>query len=194
NRVLHTPGVVPIAAGGVKGQARARGDLSFGVSPGYGIDARGNELVLRDPAVKVIEADKLKLPQTIYVAIKYFEEPTDFIAYKENPRFKGHRRIEEKVKIEVMAREPDGIEALELGRVRLEEGVREIRDALDPRVPGPGEIDLRFVPVAGYAGSHGTPQLRVEVANGLSEKAALSQLLSKMGVAPANHLRNAVLA
>ena len=138
NRVLHTPGVVPVEAGGLKLSARGRGDLSFEVAPGYGIDGRGNELVLRDPAVKVIEADKLKLPQTVYVAIKYFEEPTDFIAYKENPRFKGHRRIEEKVKIEVMAREPDGVEAIELGRVRLEEGVREIRDALDPRVPGPG--------------------------------------------------------
>src|SRR6267143_461560 len=176
NRVLHTPGVVPIAGGGLKVQARGRGDLSFEVAPGYGIDGRGNELVLRDPAVKVIEADKLKLPQTVYVAMKYFEEPTDFIAYKENPRFKGHRRIEEKVKIEVMAREPDGVEAL------------------DPRVPGPGEVDLRFVPIAGTAGSHATPQLRVEIANGLSEKAALSQLLSKMGVAPANYLRNAVLA
>src|SRR2546425_3710113 len=194
NRVLHTPGVVPIAGGGLKVQARGRGDLSFEVAPGFGIDGRGNELVLRDPAVKVIEADKLKLPQTVYVAIKYFEEPTDFIAYKENPRFKGHRRIEEKVKIEVMAREPDGLEAIELGRVRLEEGVREIRDALDPRVPGPGEIDLRFVPIAGTAGSHASPQLRVEVANGLSEKAALSQLLCRMGVPAANHVRNAVLA
>jgi hypothetical protein len=144
--------------------------------------------------VKVIEADKLKLPQTVYVAIKYFEEPTDFIAYKENPRFKGHRRIEEKVKIEVMAREPDGIEAIELARVRLEEGVREIRDALDPTVPGPGEIDLRYVPIAGYAGSHAAPQLRVEVATGLSEKASLSQTLSRMGVQAANHLRSAVLA
>src|SRR2546425_1214775 len=194
NRVLHTPGVVPIAGGGLKVQARGRGDLSFEVPPGYGIDGRGNELVLRDPAVKVIEADKLKLPQTVYVAIKYFEEPTDFIAYKENPRFKGHRRIEEKVKIEVMAREPDGVEAIELGRVRLEEGVREIRDALDPRVPGPGEVDLRFVPVAGTAGSHATPQLRGEGANRLSQKAALSQLLCRMGVPAANHLRGAVLA
>src|SRR5207245_2722208 len=131
NSVLHTPGVVPVEAGGLQVQARGRGDLSFEVAPGYGIDGRGNELVLRDPAVKVIEADKLKLPQTVYVAIKYFEEPTDFIAYKENPRFKGHRRIEEKVKIEVMAREPDGVEAIELGRVRLEEGVREIRDELE---------------------------------------------------------------
>src|SRR4051794_1797902 len=194
NRVLHTPGVVPVESGGLRLTARGRSDLSFEGAPGYGIDGRGNELVLRDPAVKVIEADKLKLPQTVYVAIKYFEEPTDFIAYKENPRFKGHRRIEEKVKIEVMAREPDGVEAIELGRVRLEEGVREIRDALDPRVPGPGEIDLRYVPLAGYAGSHATPQLRVEIANGLSEKAALSSILVKLGVVSANHLRNAVLA
>src|SRR6201985_340147 len=187
NRVLHTTGVVPVSGGGLKVHARGRGDLSFEVAPGY---RRGR----RAPAVKVAEADKLKLPQTISVAIKYFEEPTAFIAYKENPRFKGHRRIEEKGKIEGMAREPDGVEALELGRVRLEEGVREIRDALDPRVPGPGEIDLRFVPLAGYAGSHASPQLRVEIANGLSEKAQLSSLLSKLGVASANHLRNAVLA
>src|SRR5437763_10342727 len=194
NRVLHTPGVVPVEGGGLKVQARGRGDLSFEVAPGYGIDGRGNELVLRDPAVKVIEAEKLKLPQTVYVAMKYFEEPTDFIAYKENPRFKGHRRIEEKVKIEVMAREPDGVESIELGRVRLEEGVREIRDALDSRVPGPGEIDLRYVPLAGVAGSHASPQLRVELATGLSEKAALAAPLRKMGVGPANHVRSAVLA
>src|SRR5207245_632484 len=63
-----------------------------------------------------------------------------------------------------------------------------------PRVPGPGEIDLRFVPIAGTAGSHASPLLRVEVANGLSEKAALSQLLCRMGVPAANHLRGAVLA
>src|SRR5207249_10757718 len=97
-------------------------------------------------------ADKLKLPQTVYVAMKYFEEPTDFVAYKENPRFKGHRRIEEKVKIEVMAREPDGVEAIELGRVRLEEGERETRDAIDPRGPGPGAARLRYAPAAGIAG------------------------------------------
>jgi hypothetical protein len=194
NRVLHTPGVVPVAGGGLEVQARGRNDLSFEVAPGYAIDGKGNEVVLRDPAVKVIEAEKLKLPQTVYVAIRYFEEPTDFIAYKENPRFKGHRRIEEKVRIEVIMREPDNVETIELGRVRLEEGIREIRDALDPRVPGPGEIDLRFVPQAGVAGSHASAQLRVEVANGLSEKASLAALLSRMGVAQANHLRTAVLA
>src|SRR5262249_34897520 len=97
-------------------------------------------------------------------------------------------------KIEVMAREPDGIEALEVGRIRLEEGVREIRDALDPRVPGPGEIDLRFVPIAGWAGSHSTPTLRVEVQNALNEHAVLSGLFAKAGITSANYVRNAVLA
>src|SRR5438477_4503158 len=190
NRVLHAPGVVAVAGGGMRVQARGRGDLSFEVTPGYAIDGRGNELVLRDPGVKVVEADKLKLPQTIYIAIRYFEEPTDFIAYKENPRFKGHRRIEEKVKIEVLAREPDGVESIELGRVRLEEGVREIRDALDSRVPGPGEIDLRYVPLAGVAGSHDSPQLRLVIATGLSEKTAIVALLSKMGGVLANALHS----
>src|SRR5690606_32429635 len=99
----------------------------------------------------------LKLPQTVYVGLRYFEEPTDFIAYKENPRFKGHRRIEEKVKVEVLARPPDNDEVLELARIRLEEGVRELRDALDPRLPGPGELDLRYAPVAGIAGAHASP-------------------------------------
>ena len=49
NRVLHTPGVVPVAGGGMKVQARGRGDLSFEVTPGFAVDGRGNELVLRDP-------------------------------------------------------------------------------------------------------------------------------------------------
>jgi len=56
NRVLHTPGVVPVESGGLKVQARGRGDLSFEVAPGYGIDGRGNEMVLRDPAVKAFRS------------------------------------------------------------------------------------------------------------------------------------------
>src|SRR3954462_15684250 len=112
NKILHQPGVVPIVGGGLKVNSRGKGDLSFEVSPGYAVDGRGNEIVLRDPAVKVIELEKLKLPQTVYVGVRYYEEPTDFIAYKENPRFKGHRRIEEKCKVEVLARPPDNDEVI----------------------------------------------------------------------------------
>src|SRR5258708_10292509 len=56
NRVLHTPGVVPVAGGGLTVQARGRGDLSFEGAPCYGIDGRCNELLLRHPAARVIAA------------------------------------------------------------------------------------------------------------------------------------------
>lgn len=194
NRILHQSGIVPIAGGGLKVTSRGKGDLSFEVAPGYAVDGKGNELVLRDPAVKVIEVDKLKLPQTVYVGIRYYEEPTDFIAYKENPRFKGHRRIEEKVKVETLARPPDNEEIIELARIRLEEGVREIRDALDPRLPGPGELDLRFAPLAGIAGGHASPAMRVELSSGLVELQAHTAALSKMGVVISNYVRHQAAA
>ena len=189
NRVLHQPGIVPIVGGGLKATSRGKGDLSFEVAPGYALDGKGNEIVLRDPAVKVIEVEKLKLPQTVYIGIRYFEEPTDFIAYKENPRFKGHRRIEEKCKVEVLPKPPDNEEFIELARVRLEEGVREIRDALDPRLPGPGELDLRYAPLAGMAGAHATPAIRVELAAGLAELQHHVALLAKAEIKTAAFIR-----
>jgi len=189
NRVFHQPGVVAVSGGGLKVVARGKNDLSFEVTPGYAIDGKGNEIVLHDPAVKVIEAEKLKLPQTVYVAIRYYEEPTDFIAYKENPRFKGHRRIEEKCKVEVLARPPDNVESIELARIRLEEGVREIRDALDERAIGPGELDLRFAPSAGVAGGHAPPALRVELSSGLVDLQGHTTALHKVGVVSAAFLR-----
>lgn len=194
NKIMHQPGIVPIVSGGLKVGSRGKGDLSFEVAPGYAVDGRGNEIVLRDPAVKVIELEKLKLPQTVYIGIRYYEEPTDFIAYKENPRFKGHRRIEEKCKVEVLARPPDNDEVIELGRIRLEEGVREIRDVLDARLPGPGELDLRFAPLAGIAGAHATPSMRVELSTGLSELQGHTMLLGKVGVVTAHYVRHQAAA
>ncbi len=189
NRVFHMPGVVPVQGGGFKVAARGKGDLSIEVAPGFALDGQGHEMVLRDPLIRVIETNKLKLPQTLYVAARYFEEPADFIAYQENPRFKGHRRIEEKTEIEVTAREPDGTEAIELARIRLEEDVREIRDAVQPHAPGAGEIDLRFVPVAGVAGGHAAPRLRVELIEGLGDLCALTAGLARIGVSSASSVR-----
>jgi len=60
NRVLHTPGVVPIAGGGLKVQARGA-DLSFEVAPATGSTGAATSWCCANPAVKVIEADKLKL-------------------------------------------------------------------------------------------------------------------------------------
>src|SRR3979411_2197830 len=39
NRVLHTPGVVPVVGGGLRVMARGRGDLSLEVAPGYATHA-----------------------------------------------------------------------------------------------------------------------------------------------------------
>jgi hypothetical protein len=86
--------------------------------------------------------------------VKYVEEFTDFISYKENLDFKGHRRIQEKAAIEISITEPDISREVEIARVYLTEDAKKITDAKDPMEPGPNEIDLRFVPRAGVVGGY----------------------------------------
>jgi hypothetical protein len=126
NRMLHSPGVVLGYGGDLRVNARARGDLSVEVQPGYAIDGQG----------------------------------TDFIAYKENLEYKGHRRVLESCRIELSQSEPDITREVELARVYLEKGANRLRDARDPSDPKPNEIDMRFVPKGGLAGSTLSPQLR----------------------------------
>src|SRR5256885_3510846 len=68
NCVLHTPGVVPVEAGGLKLTARGRGGLSLQGAPRYGIHRRGNELVLRGPAGEGSEAGQRQPPPTRLLA------------------------------------------------------------------------------------------------------------------------------
>ena len=93
NRMMHAPGVVMGQAGDLKVAARARGDLSVEILPGYGIDGAGHDLHLTDTVIKTINPEEFRLPQTIYFVLRYYEELTDFIAYKENLEYKGHRRV-----------------------------------------------------------------------------------------------------
>jgi len=77
--------------------------------------------------------------------------------------------------------------------VRLEEGVREIRDALDQRVPGPGEVDLRYAspsrsPAATPRRSWGGDRQRPV------REGALAALLPRWASPPPTTLRGAVLA
>ena len=93
NRMLHSPGIVYGYAGDLKVTARARGDLSVEVQPGYAIDGHGqrpDDLRRDDPNINL---EEFRLPQTIYIVLRYYEELTDFIAYKENLEYKGHRRV-----------------------------------------------------------------------------------------------------
>jgi hypothetical protein len=163
SRRLHSPGVVLGYGGDLRVVARSRGDLSVEVQAGYAIDGMGNDLVLWDATIKNINPEDYRLPQTIYVVLRFSEELTDFIAYKENLEYKGHRRVLEQAVIELSQTEPDIHREVELARIYLEKGatrVREARDASDPRA---NEIDMRFVPKAGVAGSFLAPVMRLRM-------------------------------
>jgi hypothetical protein len=163
NRMLHSPGIVHGFSGELKVTARARGDLSVEIQPGYAIDGQGNDLMIFDATIRNINIEEFRLPQTIYIVLRYYEELTDFIAYKENLEYKGHRRVLESCRVEISQTEPDINREVELARIYLEKGVTRIRDARDPADPKPNEIDMRYTPRGGYAGSNLPPHLRLRL-------------------------------
>ena len=163
NKVYHSPGVVFGYGGELRVAARARGDLSVEVLPGYAIDGQGNDLVLWDGVIKNINPEEYRLPQTIYVVLRFNEELTDFIAYKENLEYKGHRRVLETAVVELSQTEPDINREVELARVFLEKGATRVRDARTHSDPRANEIDLRFVPHAGTAGARLEPAIRMRM-------------------------------
>ncbi len=165
NRMLHAPGVVLGDAGDLRVVARHRGDLSVEVQAGYAIDGQGHDLVLWDGVIKNINPEEFRLPQTLYVVLRFAEELTDFIAYKENLEYKGHRRVQEQARVEISQTEPDINREVEICRIYLEKGATRIRDARDPADPRANEIDMRFVPKAGVAGSFMPPAMRLRLEN-----------------------------
>ncbi len=156
---FHSPGVVANYGDELDVRARRRGDLTFEVYPGYCIDGEGSDIFLREVKVETVDLGQFRLPCTVYATIKFVDEPTEFVVNKANPKYKGHRRILETSKLEVTAKEPDIDGCVELARIALEEGIREITDAEDPANPKAGEIDLRFRAKAGVCGSWMSPIL-----------------------------------
>ena len=169
NRYLHQPGVVRHVGGELKVSSRGKGDFSIEIAPGYATDGTGNDLLLTETKVITVDIAKFKLPQVVYIALKYYDDPTDFIVNKANPQYKGHTRIAERTKVEVLAAEPELEQAVELARVRLEEGIEDIANAKNPFRPEPGELDLRFVPVAGQSGSFLGPDTHARLVQLFSE-------------------------
>jgi hypothetical protein len=169
NRMLHSPGIVQGYSGELRVTARARGDLSVEVQPGYAIDGIGNDLMIYDATIRNINLEEFKLPQTIYIVLRYYEELTDFIAYKENLEYKGHRRVLESCKVELSQTEPDIMREVELARIHLEKGVNRVRDARDPMAPAANEIDLRYVQKGGLAGSMLPGAMRLRLDNLLNQ-------------------------
>ncbi len=193
NRLLHGPGVVTSALGGLKVSARGRGDLSVEVSPGYAIDGEGNEIFVPEPAIKTIDPGDFKLPQTVYIVLRYIEELTDFVSYKANLEYKGHRRIAEGFRVDAIITEPDIRREVELARINLTKDVKRILDAKDPQDPKANEIDLNFVPAAGMVGSSIEPSKLNELGNILSQsKSVYSHMFSKMRILSAGSVEQAM--
>lgn len=165
NRMLHSSGIVYGFAGDLRVNARARGDLSVEVQPGYAIDGQGNDLQIFDATIRNINLEEFRLPQTVYIVLRYYEELTDFIAYKENLEYKGHRRVLESCRVELSQTEPDLTREVELARIYLEKGVQRVRDARDPADPKANEIDMRYTPKGGMSGSSLPPHLRLRLEN-----------------------------
>jgi hypothetical protein len=191
-RMLHAPGVVFGFGGDLRVQARARGDLSVEIQAGYAIDGQGNDLHLMDATIKNINPEEFRLPQTLYVVLRYYEELTDFIAYKENLEYKGHRRVLESCKVELSQTEPDITREVEVARIYLEKGANRIRDARDPADPRANEIDLRFVPRAGVAGSFLPPALRLRLERLLWQVRKQALEYTRRGVIAAHDVVQAV--
>ncbi len=159
NRMFHAPGVVPGTGDELRVTSRGRGDLSVEVGSGYAIDAMGHDILVHEKQIKTLNPADFKLPQTIYLVLRYVEKLTDFIAYKENLDYQGHRRVEEGHKLEFSIVEPDVQHEVELCRIYLEKGAKRVTDARDPHSPGSNEIDARFVRRAGVAGQRLSPLL-----------------------------------
>ena len=77
NKMLHSAGIVYGYGSDLKVNARARGDLSVEVQPGYAIDGVGNDLMIYDATIRNINLEELRLPQTIYIVLRYYEDLPD---------------------------------------------------------------------------------------------------------------------
>jgi len=195
NRLLHGPGVVPNVLGGLRVAARGRADLSVEISPGYAIDGEGNEIYVPEPSIKTIDPGDFKLPQTVYIVVKYIEELTDFVSYKANLEYKGHRRIAETFKVEAIITEPDIRREIEIARVHLTKDVKRITDAKDPQNPKENELNLNFVASAGVVGSHIDRSKINELAGILGQsKAVYSHMFNKMRILSAGSCEQAMNA
>ncbi|HAN30643.1 MAG TPA: hypothetical protein DCQ06_03505, partial [Myxococcales bacterium] len=186
NRMFHGAGIVPHGLGGFAVSGRGRGELAVEVQSGYAIDGQGQDIFVWEPEIRQLNPNDFKLPTTVYLVARYVEEFSDFISYKENLDFKGHRRVAEMSKVEWTVTEPDINSEIELCRIALTKDVKRITDAKDPFSPADNEIDLRFVPTAGCVGSRLDPKALWELLEMVQRsKGVYSYLFHQLRVLPA---------
>ncbi len=194
NRMFHGPGIVPHALGGLHVSGRGRGELAVEVQSGYAIDGQGNDIFQWQPEIKQLNPGDFKLPATVYLALRYIEEFSEFISYKENLDHKGHRRVTEGCKVEWSVTEPDVQSEIELCRIALTKDVKRVTDAKDPFHPAENEIDLRFIPIAGCVGSFIDPKTLWELLEMIRRsKSIYAYLYHDMRILPASDVLHAFI-
>jgi hypothetical protein len=194
NRIFHAPGVVPGVMGALKVSARGRADMSVEIAPGVATDGQGHDLVLTEPAIKTLTPTDYKLPQTVYLVLKYAEDLTDYVSYKANLEYKGHRRVSEDVKVEAIITEPDLSREVEIARIQLGKAVKRVTDAKDPSEPGTNEIDLRYIPLAGAVGTTLTPTIVLELSQLVaSSRDVYAHMFHQLKILPASDVLHALI-
>jgi hypothetical protein len=195
SRIFHAPGVVTGQMGSLKVSARGRADMSVEIAPGVATDGQGNDLILGEPAIKTLVPTDYKLPQTVYLVLKYAEDLSDYVSYKANLEYKGHRRVAEQVKVEAIITEPDLEREVEIARIHLGKGVKRITDAKDPREPGTNEIDRRYIPFAGSVGCTLTPTIVLELSELVgSSREVYSHMFHQLKILPASDVLHALIS
>lgn len=151
SRGLHTPGIIQGEGQELWVKATDPASLYVEVLAGAALDGEGNAIYLGQPRkLEVVPPDTL--PQLVYIAIKYAEEPTDYVENVETPQYSGYSRMAEVPRLEVTTTKPDKQAWLELARIDLQPGVTEIADPKDPNNPKGDEINRRHVVWAGSVG------------------------------------------
>lgn len=165
NRRLHTPGVIRGEGEELRVKATDPAGLSVKVLPGAAMDSAGNEICLLQPRTLTINPSDYTLPQLIYIAIKYEDEPSDYVENVENSDYNGHTRIAEIPHLELTSVKPNNQNELELARIDLQTGVTEVTNPGDPDNPSGNQIDRCYIT---WAGSVGVAEYRISLA--ISEK------------------------
>lgn len=115
--------------------------LKVDVTPGIGLDIQGREVFVPAPDSVEFDLTKFQLPATIYLKVVYQEMASDRVRL-------GDGRIENKYFREtyrfIVSDRPADDNQLELCRVAVTADCTAITDAVDPKMPGPNEIDMRY--------------------------------------------------
>ena len=154
NKLFHGFGVVAgfLDSLQVQSEKTKGGLITLLITRGVAIDGLGRPLFLYEPQVLVLDPKKFKLPETVYIIVKYYERFDDYYQNKDNPDLQGYQKRLETVKLDIVAeiREPE-LE-IELARIQLVEeeggGIQEIHNNNDFTDPGINTLDYRFVPYA----------------------------------------------